>query len=110
MTDLSNNPMCGQAAPEVPLIVMDFNGDHANDILLMARGGIFAFEQVSRQHSAHDPSAVAEIPIVVVVLVGGGPPGGGGGGIGDRFVACVGCHSGGGAHDCACMCQSHPDW
>ena len=35
-----------QAAPEVPLLVLDFNGDRANDIVLMTHGGLFGYEQV----------------------------------------------------------------
>lgn len=30
----------------MPLLVMDFNGDHANDIVLVTHGGIFGYEQV----------------------------------------------------------------
>lgn len=62
-----------QAAPELPLLVVDFNGDHAADIVLVSHGGIFGYEQVCCVYIVMGPllaSMVADLAILLCAASG----------------------------------------
>ena len=65
---LADAGCCGlpQAAPVLPLQVMDFNGDRLNDVVLVARDGIYAWAQARpapySRTSSHIPCMHVDAP------------------------------------------------
>lgn len=57
-----------QAQPQLPLQPVDFSGDGLTDVILIAREGIFGFQQV-RRPGAVPFSALLALLIVAMIFV-----------------------------------------